>query len=426
MKTEIVKIPVVNGTLCLPGDKSISHRAVIFAAMAEGESVIENLSNAEDVHSTIKCFRQLGCEINWQEKILHVKGRGFKGFTPPAEPLDAGNSGTTTRLLSGLLAVQDFPSVIIGDESLSKRPMKRVIEPLSFMGAKLEAAAAMTLPMNIYPSENLHAVNYELKVASAQVKSAVLIAGLHFDEETKVKEFVQTRNHTENLLGLKVEAGNGFYEISSSRKNYPVPGSYFVPSDISTAAFFIVLALLVEGSRLSIKNIGLNESRTGLIRILQEMGGSIRIENPRTVMGEALGDIIVSGSKLHNIDIPAELIPNIIDEIPVLAVAGVFADGEFRISGAKELRFKESDRISAVCENMKIAGIIVQEFEDGFSLSGIPGRHKMIFESYHDHRIAMAFAVLTSVLEQGGTIDNFECVAISNPDFLKQLQSVSN
>lgn len=425
MTTELSKIPGVNGTLCLPGDKSISHRTVMFAAMADGVSVIENLSNAEDVHSTIKCFRQLGCKINWQGKILNVEGCGFKGFNAPAGPLDAGNSGTTTRLLSGLLAVQDFPSVIIGDESLSKRPMKRVIEPLSVMGAKLEATPSMTLPMNIYPSGNMHAVNYELKVASAQVKSAILIAGLHFDEVTRVREFVQTRNHTENLLGLKVEAENGYYEISSSKTNYPVPGSYFVPSDISTAAFFIVLALLTEGSRLNIKNIGLNESRTGLIRILQEMGGSIQIENSRTVMGESFGDLIVTGSQLRNISIPSELIPNIIDEIPILAVAGIFAEGEFRISGAKELRYKESDRISAVCENMKTAGITVKEFEDGFSLSGSPGSSKMVFESYHDHRIAMAFAVLSSVMEQGGAINNFECVAISNPDFLKQLQSVS-
>lgn len=414
----------VSGVLDLPGDKSISHRAVMFASMALGVSTVENLSNAEDVNSTIKCFKQLGCSFEQDGGLLKIKGSGFKGFTKPSQPLDAGNSGTTTRLLCGLLAMQDFESMIIGDESLSKRPMKRVTEPLNLMGGSFKATEKFTLPMTIYPAYNTKAIDYKMTVASAQVKSAILIAGLHMEDETTVTEFVQTRNHTENLLNLRTEKGEGFTKIYSSKANYPVPGEYFVPSDISTASFFIILTLLAKDSQLTIRNVGLNESRTGLLEVLKSMGARIDVENVKTKMGESYGDITVYSSSLRNVAIPAELIPNIIDEIPVLSIAGIFAEGDFQITGAKELRFKESDRITAVCENLKLLGLETEEFEDGFKVTGEIKNKYVTFESHDDHRIAMSFAVLSSLLDNGGEINNFDCVAISNPNFIKQLESI--
>ncbi|MGE5680287.1 MAG: 3-phosphoshikimate 1-carboxyvinyltransferase [Bacillota bacterium] len=425
MLKEFSKISKVKGTLDLPGDKSISHRAVMFASMAEGMSVIENLSSAEDVNSTIRCFKLLGCTFKQDGPLLKVSGKGFKGFKKPSHPLDAGNSGTTTRLLCGLLAMQDFESLITGDASLSKRPMKRVIEPLNLMGGSFKATEKYTLPITVFPAYKPKPINYEMKVASAQVKSAILIAGLHMEEETVVTESVPTRNHTENLLNLKVEKDQNFTRIYSSRSNYPVIGEYFVPSDISTAAFFIVLTLLAKNSQLTIRNIGLNESRTGLLEVLKLMGGKIEIENVKTKMGESFGDLIVYSSDLKNVDIPSDLIPNIIDEIPILSIAGVFAEGDFRITGAEELRYKESDRIMAVCNNLRLLGLNVEEAQDGFSISGEIKQRFVRFESYEDHRIAMSFTILSLMLDNGGEISDFDCVAISNPQFLDQLKSVT-
>ncbi|MDP4197717.1 MAG: 3-phosphoshikimate 1-carboxyvinyltransferase [Bacteroidota bacterium] len=425
MLKEFSKISRVDGLLNLPGDKSISHRAVMFSAMAEGTSTIENLSNAEDVRSTINCFKGLGCSFKSDGGRLKVSGKGFKGFNKPSLPLDAGNSGTTTRLLCGLLSMQDFESYIVGDSSLSKRPMKRVMEPLNLMGGSFKATEKFTLPLTVFPAYKPKAIQYIMPIASAQVKSAILIAGLHLEEETVVREMVQTRNHTETLLGLNCVKGEGYTDIYSSKSNYPIPGEYFVPSDISTASFFIVLTLLAgNNSQLTIKNISLNSSRTGLLEILKSMGARIEITNEDKKMGEPFGDVTVYSSSLKNIDIPSELIPNIIDEIPILAVAGVFAEGDFKISGAEELRYKESDRINAICSNMKLLGLNVNETEDGFVISGQINTSDALFESYDDHRIAMAFGIMSSLLEDGGRIHDFDCVAISNPNFLNQLGSI--
>lgn len=425
MLKEFSKISRVDGVLNLPGDKSISHRAVMFSAMAEGTSTIENLSNAEDVKSTINCFKGLGCSFKSDGGRLKVSGKGFKGFNKPSLPLDAGNSGTTTRLLCGLLSMQDFESYIIGDSSLSKRPMKRVMEPLNLMGGSFKATEKFTLPLTVFPAYKPKAIQYVMPIASAQVKSAILIAGLHLEEETVVRELVQTRNHTETLLGLNCVKGEGHTDVYSSKANYPIPGDYFVPSDISTASFFIVLTLLAgNNSQLTIKNISLNSSRTGLLEILKSMGARIEITNEDKKMGEPFGDVTVYSSSLKNIDIPSELIPNIIDEIPILAVAGVFAEGDFKISGAEELRYKESDRINAICSNMKLLGLKVDEAEDGFVISGRINATDALFESYDDHRIAMAFGIMSSLLEDGGRIRDFDCVAISNPNFLNQLGSI--
>jgi 3-phosphoshikimate 1-carboxyvinyltransferase len=418
------KINKVEGTLILPGDKSISHRSVMFASMAKGKSRIYNLSNGEDVKSSQKCFAQLGAEINKRDNYIEITGKGFKGFTKPVSPLDAGNSGTTTRLISGILIAQDFESTIIGDESLSKRPMKRIIDPLSQMGGKISATEKFTLPLTISPVDKITPVNYELPMASAQVKSAILLAGLHCDGITSVIEKIPSRDHTERMLGLKTEV-TALGKISyASKENYPEPKEYIVPSDISTAAFFIVLTLLSNNSELRIKDVSLNETRTGILTVLKNMGAKITTDNVRTVTGEALGDIIIESSSLKNTIIPAEIIPNIIDEIPILSIAGIFAEGKFEIRNASELRGKETDRITAICHNMKILGLEVEEFEDGFALSGDIKNYSPVFESFNDHRIAMTFGVLSLILKDGGKVNNFECAAISNPDFINQLKQI--
>lgn len=421
MIQEFNKIGKVEGELDLPGDKSISHRAVMFASMAKGTSKIHNLSNGEDVKSTQKCFKELGVEINTNENFVEITGKGFKGFKKPTKPLDAGNSGTTTRLISGILAAQNFESTIIGDEYLSKRPMKRVITPLTLMGGKISSTENFTLPMTIHPAEKLTPINYELPIASAQVKSAVLLAGLHCDVPTTVIEKIPSRDHTERMLGLKVEQTSEGRIVYSSKENYPEPKEYFVPSDISTAAFFIILTLLTKNPSLTIKNVSLNETRTGIIYILKKMGAKIETKNYRTIAGEPLGDLIIYSSKLKNINIPGEIIPNIIDEIPILSIAGIFAEGSFTINNAGELRGKETDRIKAICQNLKLLGLTVEEYEDGFSFNGEIENDSPVFESFGDHRIAMAFGILSLLLQGGGKVNNFECVSISNPNFINQI-----
>ena len=425
MIEKIKKINSVKGELVLPGDKSISHRAVMFSAMANGKSTVENYLNSEDVNSTIDCFRKLGCKIEQTERMLIVEGQGFGGFTKPESNLDAGNSGTTTRLISGILAAQKFETTIIGDASLSKRPMNRVVKPLSQMGAIFKTNKNGTLPISISPSNKLEAIEYDMQIASAQIKSAILLAGLHLEDETVVIEHSRTRNHTETLLGLKVKEFDGYRKIYSSKKNYPKPSEYIVPSDISTAAFFIVLALNLKNSELLLKNVLLNETRNGIINILREMGGKIEIENARESSGEKLGDLRIFSSRLHNIEISEKIIPNIIDEIPILAVAGLFAEGNFLIRNAKELRFKESDRIDALCSNFKKLGLNCNEFEDGFEVSGEVYNHNILVESYHDHRIAMAFAILGMLVGKEISINDFESVAVSNPKFLSQVESIT-
>lgn len=414
----------VQGRLFLSGDKSVSHRAVMFASLAKGKSIIQNCLDADDVNSTIKCFKQLGCEIERKEGIVTVNGMGYKNFKKPGNDLYAGNSGTTSRLISGILCAQDFETIITGDESLSGRPMKRIIDPLSKMGAVLSATEKFTLPLHISPSAKLHPVKYEMEVASAQVKSALLLAGLHLDGITTIIESERTRNHTENLLNLFVEEKEGKRFINVSKKNYPSNFEMTVPSDISSAAFFIIFALLAGKSELVLENVLLNETRTGILQILKKMGADIKIENIRLSNGEKAGTLVIGNSKLQNCTIEKEIIPNIIDEIPILSVAGIFAEGKFEVRNASELRYKESDRIKALCENYKYLGLEVEEFEDGFSVEGKMTERNLVFESFHDHRIAMAFAVLSMLRKNGGKVNNFGCVDISNPSFLKQVKEI--
>jgi len=408
-------IKKINGELKLPGDKSISHRALMISAMAEGESVIINLSNGEDVKSTKKCLEKLGTKIFEVEGEAKVKGVGYKNFIKSKEKLYAGNSGTTARLLCGILAAQNFKTIIEGDESLTQRPMQRIIEPLTQMGANI-SSNDFKLPLTINPSNNLKAISYTLPVASAQVKSAVIFAGLHCDEETKIIEKIPSRNHTEKMLKLRTEKKNGKNIIYVSKNNYPKETDIFVPSDISTAAYFIVLTLLTPNSSLLIRNVSLNESRLGFVNHLIKMGAKIKFENVNEDTVEPFGNLTINSSELKNVEINKEDIPNLIDEIPILTIAGLFADGEFKLDNAEELRYKESDRIKSIVDNLKKINIDVEEKIDGFSFNENLKVEKAEFDSFNDHRIAMSFAVLSMLLKNGGSVNGFECVNISNPD----------
>lgn len=421
---KIEKLEKVHGILYLPGDKSISHRAIMLSALAKGKSKVSGFLKSDDVYSTINCFRNLGTEIDERGNDLIISGKGFKGFTPPTKNLDCGNSGTTTRLISGILAAQKFSSILVGDESLSNRPMKRIIEPLSQMGAKINYSSDYKLPMEIIGAE-LSSINFELKIASAQVKSCLIFAALHIAETSKIIERSETRNHTETMLGLDVQKNEDGKIIFVSQKNYPTAKDYVIPSDISSAAFFIVLTLCLKNSELVIKNISLNRSRTGIIRILQMMGGNISIIKSETVAGEEFGDLLIKSGELKNIEIPAEIIPNIIDEIPVLSVAGFFAEGNFIIHHAEELRYKESDRINALCENFRSIGCEVHEFQDGFEIVNKKTNDFASIKSFNDHRIAMAFSIFGMISNCSVEIDEINCISISNPQFFNQLKNIA-
>jgi 3-phosphoshikimate 1-carboxyvinyltransferase len=425
MLQSFAKIKHIKGELTLPGDKSISHRSLIFSAMSKGRSVIQNLPNGEDVQSTIHCLSQLGINILETNDLAYVDGRGFKGFQKPVRELFAGNSGTTARLLSGLLSMQDFPGTIIGDASLSKRPMQRVIEPLKQMGADISSATG-TLPLKINPAEQLRPINFQLITPSAQVKSAVILAGLHLDEETSVTEYLPSRDHTERMLNLRIAKEERKNIIYVSRKDYPHSNEYVIPADISSAVFFITAALITPGSELLIKNVSLNPSRTAILDIFRQMGGSIEIENIQNYANEPSGDLIIKSSVLKNVIIPPEIIPNIIDEIPALTIAAIHSEGEFSIAGAGELRHKETDRIAAICSNLKTAGIKVEEYIDGFYFSAKEYNRNLFFNSFGDHRIAMAFSVMSMLSEHGGMVEDFQCISISNPDFINQINSIAS
>ena len=421
---KINKIEKIKGILNLPGDKSISHRAIMFASLAKGRSVIKGLLRAEDIFSTINCFENLGCKIVEKNDELIINGMGFKRFKTPQSPLDCGNSGTTTRLISGILSAQDFNSILFGDKSLSKRPMKRIIEPLMLMGARVKYSNDYKLPLEIIGGSQLKAIEYRMPVASAQVKSCILLAGLHIDEKTIIYESQPTRNHTEKMLALNTNFVDGNTKIEVSSKNYPVGKEYIIPSDISSAAFFIVLALCLKNSELIIKNVSLNNSRTGIIDLLVKMGGNIEIQRKENIAGEDFGDISIKSSNLKNVDIPKSLIPNIIDEIPILSVAGFFAEGNFKINYSEELRHKESDRINSLCENFRAVGCSVEEYPDGFEIINKKSNQNALIQSFDDHRIAMAFSIFGMISNCQIEIDSTESIKISNPEFYTQLKQI--
>ncbi|HEX8266752.1 MAG TPA: 3-phosphoshikimate 1-carboxyvinyltransferase [Pyrinomonadaceae bacterium] len=415
------------GEINLPGDKSISHRAAIFAALAEGTTRIENFSTADDCAATLDCLEKLAVKIDRNKTEIIVHGVGKNGFSAPEEPLDCRNSGTTMRLLAGVLAGQNFVSVLTGDESLQKRPMRRVIAPLELMGAKIESNDGRA-PLTIHGKNPLKAISFEPPVASAQIKSCVLLAGLNADGETKILEKTPTRDHTERMLAwLNVEVKNENNELAVFGDAKLSARDLSVPADVSSSAFFLVAAACLKNSDLLLKNVGLNSSRTAVIEVLQKFGAKPEILNRSEAANEPRGDLRVLGGELNSQQengLRGEIIANLIDELPILSVLGTQLENGLEIRDAAELRVKESDRIRAVVENLRRMNARVEEFEDGLRVekSNLKGAR---IDSFGDHRIAMSFAV-AGLLAAGETeIENAEAVAVSFPDFFDLLESAA-
>ena len=418
----------LRGTLQLPGDKSISHRAAMLAAIAVGETRIENFSSAEDCRTTLKCLEQLGVSISQNGTDVVIKGVGKTGLQKPEQPLDCGNSGTTMRLLAGILAGQPFDSVLTGDESLSKRPMGRVIEPLTKMGAKIESENG-SLPIRIFGVQKIAGIEYEPPIASAQVKSCILLAGLFADGKTTIIERTTTRDHTERMLqwfGVDLQLVKE--SISLNSEAILTAQDVKIPSDFSSAAYFIVAAACLEGSDITIRDLGLNPTRTSCLTILQHLNANAQILTLEEKCNEPVGMIRVRGriqrllrSTPHLLS--GSIIPNIIDEIPILAVLGTQLDVGIEVRDAGELRHKESDRIASIVENLRRMNADIEEFPDGFRVekSSLKGS---VIDSFGDHRIAMACAVAGLLADGETEILNAECVNISFPDFFETLQNV--
>ena len=428
---------VIKGSLTVPGDKSISHRAVMFSALAKGETKVKGFLPGEDCLSTISVFRKMGVSIEQEQDSVRIQGLGLHGLKAPGEVLYCGNSGTTMRLMAGILAGQSFSSCLTGDESLEKRPMKRVCLPLEKMGARIKMQGEKgTAPLEITGSP-LKGICYESPVASAQVKSSVLLAGLYAEGKTSVIEPSLSRDHTERLLGaMGVECStktleDGRVEISleGGQELKALSEEYIVPGDISSAAYFMASVFFLPGSSLRLKNIGLNPSRCGILTVLEKMGAKISLENCSTVYGEERGDIYFEYGPLKAVDIGGDLIPRLIDELPLLAVLATIAEGETRIYDAAELKVKESNRIKACVENLKRLGISAVETDDGMI---IPGKGSVFslegktIPSFMDHRIAMSFSVLGLLCrsDKPMKIEDSECIQISYPDFFKDFEKV--
>lgn len=425
---ELHAVKSLRGELAVPGDKSISHRGVMLGALAEGVTEITNFLQGADCLSTISCFQKMGIEIktdNHRGTVL-IHGQGLRGLRPPTETLDVGNSGTTMRILSGILCGQQFPSTLDGDASIRRRPMKRIIDPLSQMGAQIRSLSDNgCAPLAISPG-SLSGIRYESPVASAQVKSAILMAGLYADAPTTVTEPYCSRNHTELMLenfGAQVDTAGTSATI---QPNPILKGQKLsIPGDISSAAYFIAAGLITPGSELYIKNVGINPTRDGLLRVCQDMGADITLEHTRMLQGEPVADILVKTSNLQGIDISGSLIPTLIDEIPVIAVMACFAQGVTRIRDAAELKVKESNRIDIMVNQLRAMGADIEGTEDGMIIRGGRPLHGTAIDSHHDHRVAMSFAI--AALNAAGTTDigGSDCVAISYPEFFSHLRRLA-
>lgn len=422
-----ISVKPLKGTVTIPGDKSISHRAVMFGSLAEGTTEITHFLKGADCLSTIACFRQMGISIEEKKDCILVHGKGLHGLSAPSTMLDTGNSGTTTRLISGILSGQPFESVLNGDASIQKRPMGRIITPLSQMGANINSLKGNgCAPLKIAPA-SLKGIHYQSPVASAQVKSAILLAGLYADGITSVTEPALSRNHTELMLsafGAKVSSEGTTASICSAPRL--VGQKIEVPGDISSAAYFIAAALMVPGSEVLIQNVGINPTRDGILRVCQEMGADITLLNQKEGSGEPSCDLLVKYSELKPASIGGDLIPTLIDEIPILAVLAAHAQGTTLIKDAQELKVKESNRIDTVVNALKAMGADVYATEDGMVIHGGTPLHGAVIDSFLDHRIAMSFAVAALCASGETTILGRECVNISYPDFYKDLASLQN
>ncbi len=426
MMLSTTQAAALGGELAPPGDKSISHRALIFAALAQGESHIEGLLVSADVDATAAACEQLGATLYREgqgaSSRVRVLGTGEKGLSQPTQPLDMGNSGTAMRLLAGVLAAQSFESVLIGDASLSRRPMRRIMEPLARMGARITATENGTAPLHISSNRGLKGIEYALPVASAQIKSCVLLAGLYASGSTCVTEPGKSRDHTERMLpvfGVAVEPPccvRGGSRLKAA--------SIQVPADISSAAFFMVAAAIVPGSEILLRNVGINQTRDGIVRVMQAMGADVELQNARHFGEEPVADIRVRyRDGLNGIDIPEEWIPSLIDELPIIMVLATCAEGVTRIRGAEELRVKESDRIAVMARGLETLGVRLQEYSDGIDIhrSRLSGGE---VDGEGDHRCAMSFCIAGQVAGGPVLVDGASHINTSYPDFVAHLQKV--
>lgn len=421
----------LRGVITIPGDKSISHRAVMFGSLANGTTEITNFLQGADCLATIDCFRKMGIEIEVSPEIIRICGKGLHGLSATQSVLDTKNSGTTTRLISGILAGQNFETILSGDASLNTRPMGRIIEPLSLMGGRIESMRGNNCaPLRISPSL-LCGIHYHSKVASAQVKSAILLAGLYADQVTSVTEPVLSRNHTELMLS---GFGGKLHRFTDSATNLPTVSiepepnldgqKIIVPGDISSAAYFIAAGLLVPHSEILIRNVGINPTRAGILTVCQNMGGDITFLNKKTVGGEPVADLLVRTSSLHGTVVEGSVIPTLIDEIPIIAVLAAFADGTTTIKNAEELKVKETNRIETVSKNLTKMGGDIIPTEDGMIITGKGHLSGAKIDSFLDHRIAMAFSIAGLVADGETEVINSHCIDISYPAFFETLTSL--
>ncbi|MDR9419505.1 3-phosphoshikimate 1-carboxyvinyltransferase [Gracilimonas sp.] len=427
MIKSVKPVSSLKGELTLPPDKSISQRSAIFSLLHEGVSEVQNYSPAQDPQSTLRCVQQLGATVSKEDDRLIIKGLGRKNIKKPESDLDCENSGTAMRLLSGVVAGAGISAKLVGDASLSERTMTRIINPLEEMGAHILARNGAYAPLFVNRHEPLKPLKFELPIPSAQLKSCVLLAGLFGEEVTQVIETLPSRDHTERLLNLDQKVVHERKIISASLADEIPAQTYTIPGDFSAAAFWLVAGIIQNNAELVIKNVGLNPTRNALIEILKEMNAQIHIENERMEGAEPAGDLIVKGSDLKAINLDPKLIPNCIDELPVLAVAMLFAEGTSEISGAEELRHKETDRIMAISEMLSAVQAKFDEKEDGIIIHGDPDFtfESAEFESFHDHRIAMASAVLALKGNKESTINDAESASVSYPAFWDDIKRIS-
>ena len=421
----------LKGEVQIPGDKSISHRAVMLGSIARGTTEISHFLNGADCLSTIHCFQKMGIEIEQSKDLVLVHGRGLRGLKAPRGILDTGNSGTTTRLICGILSGQDFSSVLSGDDSLNSRPMKRIMDPLNQMGAQITSIQDNNCaPLRIEPG-TLHGIRYVSPVASAQVKSSVLLAGLYADSPVSVTEPVLSRNHTELMLGsFGADISSELHADGSATASVSPCAELYgqkiqVPGDISSAAYFIAAGLLVPGSRLLVKNVGINPTRAGFLEVCRKMGADIGYLNRQSQGGEETADLLVTPKPLTGTVIEGAVIPSLIDEIPILAVMAAFAEGTTVIRDAAELKVKETNRIQTVTENLLAMGAEIIPTEDGMIIHGTGALKGTQIQSHLDHRIAMAFSVAALAAEGTTTILDSQCVDVSYPGFFAQLMDLS-
>ncbi|RDY24966.1 3-phosphoshikimate 1-carboxyvinyltransferase [Romboutsia maritimum] len=417
---------MLKGSFELIGDKSISHRAIMFSSISKGYNKISNFLMGQDCLSTISCFRKMGIDIDIKGKDVFVKGNGLRGLKKPNEILDVGNSGTTIRLIMGILAGNEFESTLIGDESISKRPMKRVTDPLRTMGCKIEGKEdANYTPIKIYGG-NLRGIDYKMPVASAQVKSAIILASLYANENSIIYEKSKSRNHTEIMLksfGADINVNDLKININPVDELYNQ--DVYVPGDISSASFIIVGTLITKGSEVLIKNVGLNKTRTGILDVVEAMNGNIEIINQRIVGGEIVGDLLVRYSpNLIATTINKDIIPRLIDEIPIIALLATQAEGTTIIKDAKELKVKESNRIKTVVDNLKLMGADIEELEDGMIIKGKNKLKGGKIKTFKDHRIAMTFSIANLISDGDIKLDNEECINVSFPGYLELISNL--